>query len=94
MLQGRRRKRVIYKESDSESEQPVLSKNPFASGKKRKLVRRSSDSDNDEEFKPLKADKDEEEDDLFDNTGLDELMMEVEEKRVPVTPLTEKFKVR
>ncbi|GAA5799547.1 hypothetical protein HPULCUR_004963 [Helicostylum pulchrum] len=90
---GRRRKRVTYKESDSESEQPVVSKNPFAAGKKRRLVRRSSDSDNDEEFKPSKAEKDEEEfDDLFDDTGLDELMTEAEGKRVPVTPLTEKFK--
>ncbi|KAG2229179.1 hypothetical protein INT48_001749, partial [Thamnidium elegans] len=90
---GRRRKRVTYKESDSESEQPVVSKNPFAAGKKRRLVRRSSDSDNDEEFKPSKVEKDEEEfDDFFDDSGLDELMMEAEEKRVPVTPLTEKFK--
>lgn len=72
-----------------------MSKNPFAAGKKRRLVRRSSDSDNDEEFKPSKAEKDEEEfDDLFDDTGLDELMTEAEGKRVPVTPLTEKFKVK
>lgn len=101
-LSRNRKKRVSYKESDSEpEEQAPRVTNPFAAGKRRKLIRRiSSDDDSDEEFKPSTKDKEEDEDEFvddavpeFEDASMDEEEPQVKKpkKSTAVTPLMERL---
>ena len=66
-------------------------------GKKRKLVRRISSEDSEDEYTP--TDNNKEDDDVFDDISDTELM-EIErdiatsKNRIPVTPIAEKFQVK
>lgn len=66
-------------------------------GKKRKLVRRISSDDSEDEYTP--TDNNKEDDDVFDDISDTELM-EIErdiatsKNRIPVTPIAEKFQVK
>lgn len=71
--------------------------NIFWIGKKRKLVRRISNEDSEDEYTPKNNKK--EDDDMFDDISDTELM-EIErdiatsKNRIPVTPIAEKFQVK